>query len=171
MTEDVSPSEPKKGLNCLLETVSPFHSHCLVARTIPLEEKSSKFRQICVSGCLLLTPERNPLSRVWARISDLSSIASSTCASLSFHSCSSFITVDRPRTRLWGDFQSIRVSVLQDQPGELPPGDPAGEAARLAARVLREVELFTGNAGVQATGLPQVRTYNRITAHRASLWI
>lgn len=102
---------------------------------------------------------------------DLSSIAASVRASLSFRSCSRFITVDRPRTRLWGDFQSIRVSVLQDQPRELPPGDPAGKAARLAARVLREVEFFTGNAGVQAAGLPQVRAYNRVTAHRASLWI
>lgn len=60
------------------------------------------------------------------------------------------------RARLWRDFQSIRFSVLQNQPWELPLGDPTGEAAHLAASVLREVELFTGNAGLQAAGLSQV---------------
>lgn len=60
VTEDVSPSEPKKGLNSLLETVSPFQMILVASR----RKKSSKFQ--IKSVCLRSTPERNPLPCVWA---------------------------------------------------------------------------------------------------------
>lgn len=68
------------------------------------------------------------------------------------------------RARLWRDFQSIRFSVLQDQPRELPPGDSAGEPAHLATSVLREVELFTGNNGLQTARFSEVGVAAGITS-------
>lgn len=83
------------------------------------------------------------------------------------HSCSWL------RAYLWRDFQSIRFSVLQNQPWELPSGDPAGEAAHLAACVLWEMELFTGNTGLQTAGISEVGIPDQVTSHHIScpLWL
>lgn len=48
------------------------------------------------------------------------------------------------------------LSVLQDQCRELSSGDPAGEATDVAARMLREVELFSGNARLSTARLSEV---------------
>lgn len=66
-----------------------------------------------------------------------------------------------------GNFDSIGFSVLQDQPGELLTGDPAGKAAHLAAGVLREVELVVRNTGLQAAGLSEVWRHK----HHANIFI